>query len=203
MEVLGRYWRTRQGTCGHVFPAIAAFTPCPECPRVPARAQPDVPVWYPRLVVCLQNEQRVKGDCSLHADCVLRRPCAGVGKRSDSPSGALRRPCRRQPAAGARAPGRATPSHVPRTMKIEKLDQQPWRCVEDVRAAVFDWTERGYDRRRRHSSLGYLSPPRVRKPTLRRTPDHQPLTCPPKRGNFTVRSSTGTRVHRAERPTSH
>jgi putative transposase len=43
-------------------------------------------------------------------------------------------------------------------MKIEKLDRQTWRCVEDVRAAVFDWTERWYNRRRRHSSLGYLSP---------------------------------------------
>jgi putative transposase len=43
-------------------------------------------------------------------------------------------------------------------MKIEKLDQQPWRCVEDIRAAVFDWAERWYNRRRRHSSLGYLSP---------------------------------------------
>jgi putative transposase len=44
------------------------------------------------------------------------------------------------------------------TMKIEKLDRQSWRSVEDVRAAVFDWIERWYNRRRRHSSLGYLSP---------------------------------------------
>ena len=43
-------------------------------------------------------------------------------------------------------------------MKIEKLDRQPWRSVGDVRAAVFDWIERWYNRRRRHSSLGYLSP---------------------------------------------
>jgi putative transposase len=44
------------------------------------------------------------------------------------------------------------------TMKIEKLDRQPWRSVEDVRAGVFDWIETWYNRRRRHSSLGYLSP---------------------------------------------
>jgi putative transposase len=44
------------------------------------------------------------------------------------------------------------------TMKIEKLDRQSWRSVEDVRAAVFDWIETWYNRRRRHSSLGYLSP---------------------------------------------
>jgi putative transposase len=44
------------------------------------------------------------------------------------------------------------------TMKIEKLDRKSWRCVEDVRAGVFDWIETWYNRRRRHSSLGYLSP---------------------------------------------
>jgi putative transposase len=44
------------------------------------------------------------------------------------------------------------------TMKIEKLDRQAWRSVEDVRAAVFEWIETWYNRRRRHSSLGYLSP---------------------------------------------
>jgi putative transposase len=44
------------------------------------------------------------------------------------------------------------------TMKIEKLNRQPWRSVEDVRAAVVEWIETWYNRRRRHSSLGYLSP---------------------------------------------
>jgi len=44
------------------------------------------------------------------------------------------------------------------TMKIEKLNRQPWRSVENVRAAVFEWIETWYNRRRRHSSLGYLSP---------------------------------------------
>jgi hypothetical protein len=44
------------------------------------------------------------------------------------------------------------------TMKIEKLNRQAWRSLEDVRAAVFDWIETWYNRRRRHSSLGYLSP---------------------------------------------
>jgi putative transposase len=27
------------------------------------------------------------------------------------------------------------------SMKIEKLDRRPWRSIEDVRAAVFDWIE--------------------------------------------------------------
>jgi putative transposase len=44
------------------------------------------------------------------------------------------------------------------TMKIEKLNPQRWRSVEDVRAAVFEWIETWYNRRRRHSALGYLSP---------------------------------------------
>lgn len=44
------------------------------------------------------------------------------------------------------------------TMKIEKLDRQAWRSVEDVRAAAFEWIETWYNRRRRHSALGYLSP---------------------------------------------
>ncbi len=44
------------------------------------------------------------------------------------------------------------------TMKIEKLNRQSWRSVEDVRAAVFEWIESWYNRRRRHSSLDYLSP---------------------------------------------
>ena len=44
------------------------------------------------------------------------------------------------------------------TMKIEKLDRQAWRSVEDVRAAVFEWIETWYNRRRRHSALSYLSP---------------------------------------------
>jgi len=43
-------------------------------------------------------------------------------------------------------------------MKIDELDRQPWRAVEGVRAAVFDWIETWYNRRRRQSSLGYLSP---------------------------------------------
>lgn len=44
------------------------------------------------------------------------------------------------------------------TMKIEKLNRQSWRSIEDVRAGVFEWIEAWYNRRRRHSRLGYLSP---------------------------------------------
>jgi hypothetical protein len=51
MEVPMRYWRTRPGTRGQVCPANCPFSLCLECPRVPARVQTDVPVWYPRGVV--------------------------------------------------------------------------------------------------------------------------------------------------------
>jgi putative transposase len=44
------------------------------------------------------------------------------------------------------------------SLKIERLNRQPWRSIDDVRAAVFEWIEPWYNRRRRHSSLGYLSP---------------------------------------------
>jgi len=44
------------------------------------------------------------------------------------------------------------------TMKIEKLNRQAWRSIEDVPGAVFEWIETWYNRRRRHSALGYLSP---------------------------------------------
>jgi hypothetical protein len=33
----------------------AAFTLCLECPRVPTRGQPAVPVSYPQAVVCFSN----------------------------------------------------------------------------------------------------------------------------------------------------
>ena len=44
------------------------------------------------------------------------------------------------------------------TMKIELLNRQAWKTVEDVAIAVFEWLETWYNRRRRHSALGYLSP---------------------------------------------
>jgi len=51
----GRYWSTRPGARGHVFPANRAFEACLLCPRVPGRGLADVPVSYPRRVVCLRN----------------------------------------------------------------------------------------------------------------------------------------------------
>jgi hypothetical protein len=55
MEVRSWYWRTRPTTRGHVFPANHHFESCRPCTRVLARARSDVPVSYPRLVVCVEH----------------------------------------------------------------------------------------------------------------------------------------------------
>jgi hypothetical protein len=60
MEVLGWYWRARPGTRGHVCPANRTFAACRPCPRMPARAQADVPVSYPRAVVYFPNRQLLR-----------------------------------------------------------------------------------------------------------------------------------------------
>jgi hypothetical protein len=50
--------RALPDTRGHVLPANRVFEACLQCPRVPERAQVDVPVSYLRTVVCSQNTQR-------------------------------------------------------------------------------------------------------------------------------------------------
>ncbi len=77
------------------------------------------------------------------------------------------------------------------TMKIEKLNRQAWPSVEDVRAAVFEWIETWYNRRRRHSSLGYLSPLEFEANTTTDT-QSPTLACPPKRGNSKPRAHGGS-----------
>ena len=52
------YWRASPDTRGHVLPANRPFSACLTRPRVPARAQSDVPVSYPRGVVCSSNRKR-------------------------------------------------------------------------------------------------------------------------------------------------
>jgi putative transposase len=44
------------------------------------------------------------------------------------------------------------------SLKVELLNRRAWRSVDEVSAAVFEWIEAWYNRRRRHSALGYLSP---------------------------------------------
>jgi putative transposase len=44
------------------------------------------------------------------------------------------------------------------TLKTELVADADWHTREHARAAIFRYIERWYNPRRRHSSLGYLSP---------------------------------------------
>ncbi|MHA6800266.1 integrase core domain-containing protein [Bounagaea algeriensis] len=44
------------------------------------------------------------------------------------------------------------------TYKKELIHTRPWNTVTDVRQQTFLWIESRYNRRRRHSTLGYLTP---------------------------------------------
>ena len=50
------------------------------------------------------------------------------------------------------------------TLECELLDRRRFKTQAEARMAVFDFIEGFYNPRRRHSSLGYLSPDRVRAP---------------------------------------
>jgi putative transposase len=44
------------------------------------------------------------------------------------------------------------------TMKIERTNRKLYTTRDEARADVFDYIERFYNPKRRHSTLGYLSP---------------------------------------------
>ena len=44
------------------------------------------------------------------------------------------------------------------TYKKELIHTRPWPTLRDLKRRTFDWIETYYNRRRRHSSLGYLTP---------------------------------------------
>ena len=94
MEVPRRYWRARPGTRDHVSPANRLFAPCLACPRVPERAQPDVPVSYPWSVVCSQN-RRIRAPTgvvcsSVEAAGATRAPAMLYRESAVSPSASIR-----------------------------------------------------------------------------------------------------------------
>ena len=47
------------------------------------------------------------------------------------------------------------------TLQTELLDRQTWATRSQLRAAVFDYIEGFYNRKRLHSSLGYKTPMEV------------------------------------------
>lgn len=57
------------------------------------------------------------------------------------------------------------------TLECELIDRRHWRTREEARLEVFWWLEAVYNRRRRHSSLGYLSPMEY-EARLSMTPSH-------------------------------
>lgn len=57
------------------------------------------------------------------------------------------------------------------TIKTELLHRQPWPTHTAARQAIFEYIEGWYNTRRRHSSLGYLSPANFES-----TSTHQPTT---------------------------
>jgi hypothetical protein len=71
------------------------------------------------------------------------------------------------------------------TLKREKLSREAYRSVDDVQGAVFAWIETWYNRRRRHSSLGMLSPLEYEAQHYDGHP-HQPLTCPGNQGKVST-----------------
>jgi len=44
------------------------------------------------------------------------------------------------------------------TLKTERVHRRRYRTRDEARADVFDYVERFYNPRRRHSSIGYMSP---------------------------------------------
>ena len=54
------------------------------------------------------------------------------------------------------------------TIKRELIDGSRWRTREEARAAIFEYIEVWYNRERRHSSLGYVSPTEYERIILRK-----------------------------------
>ena len=44
------------------------------------------------------------------------------------------------------------------TLKTERVNRKVYRTRSEARADVFDYVERFYNPRRRHSTIGYVSP---------------------------------------------
>jgi transposase InsO family protein len=52
------------------------------------------------------------------------------------------------------------------TLKKELVNGQSWATRRELEAAVFEYIETFYNRQRRHSTLGYLSPHQVERESL-------------------------------------
>ncbi len=63
------------------------------------------------------------------------------------------------------------------SLKTERLSRRIYRARDDAKADVFDYIERFYNPKRRHSTIGYLSPiafeeeMELAQPTVHKTGD--------------------------------
>ncbi len=96
-----------------------------------------------------------------------RQPQAGLVHHSDQgcqyTSLAFGRPCRDAgitPSMGSVGDcyDNAVAESFFATLKVELLHRQPWPTRAAARLAIFEFVEVWYNRRRRHSTLGYRSP---------------------------------------------
>jgi hypothetical protein len=75
------------------------------------------------------------------------------------------------------------------TLKKELVHGRTWPTKAELRTEVFEYIEIFFNRRRRHSTLGFLSPEQfetiTRPPSSKRTATRLTRPCPPNRGNST------------------
>ena len=56
------------------------------------------------------------------------------------------------------------------TLECELIDRRAFRTQAEARMAIFDFIESWYNRKRRHSALGYLSPNDFERAAVKGTP---------------------------------
>jgi len=132
---------------------------------------------YSRRVVGRSIADHLRADLvvdALEMAVARRRPEPGLVHHSDQGSQyvslALGQRCRRagiELSMGARgcAYDNAVCEAFFQTLKSELVDRRSWPTKAETRIAVFDFIETFYNRRRRHSTLGYLSPAEYEKIT--------------------------------------
>jgi len=104
---------------------------------------------------------------ALRMACLMRRPPAGVIHHSDRGAQYAAAPYRALLAAHAMRPSMSRPGNCYdnavaesffSTLEFELLMKNDWRTREDARRAIFRYIETWYNLKRRHSTLGYVSP---------------------------------------------
>ena len=125
---------------------------------------------YSRRVVGWSIADHLRADLvvdALEMAVARRRPKPGLVHHSDQGSQyvslALGQRCRRagiELSMGSRgcAYDNAVCEAFFKTLKSELIDRRSWPTKAEARHAVFEFIETFYNRRRRHSTLGYLSP---------------------------------------------